>query len=730
MKLKKDRILSALIAVAGAGVAGATFAQEKKPLQAASTGSSTDKDRPNIVFILTDDQKYDAMGFMNHYPWLKTPNIDRIRNEGVYYKNSFVTLSMCAPARAGFLTGTYPQVNGVTTNVEGREFNQNKTPSFPLVLQQNGYKTSFFGKWHLDHSNKPRKGFDRWVSFSGQGKYNGNTLNIDGKEVNNPGYITDELTNYALDFIDKNADKPFCVYLSHKAVHQPFTPAVRHKSLYKGDTVPRKESFSDNLADKPAWQRVQRGPEELYRLRYNNAYEPPAKTNPRVYNKENGSHPNTKDYLRSIASVDEGIGKIYEMLEKKGILENTAIIFAGDNGYLLGEHQRGDKRVHYNESMRIPLVMRLPGRIPAESTIDEIVLNIDVAPTILDMAGVEPPAIMQGKSMLPLFDEKKPQWRDSFLFTYWRDLIPTLPRIVAVRTDRYVYSTYPDIDDLDELYDLQNDPYEMTNLAASPEHAPLVKKLAAKIKELQEETKYKKMVARPRPEPKWGVKEGLICDISFDKGLDVKDKSSVGNDPEVTGGSISKGLNGPAFSFDGKSKISFPWNKNVTPDKGSYIIDTLVRPTADGVIAAQGNEYRGLMLYVDGGCPGVMMKEYKFRMQFIDAQTSFKGEWVHIVAQMKQYHNKFSLWVNGKLIAEEQAMWPIHQVHPGIGGLTLGSDPAGKIDPKEISPMKFKGDMQYFRIYRQPDATDIVNNAKKLALSFDSGKPRAKMIKQ
>jgi len=680
--------------------------------------------KPNIVFILTDDQKYDAMGFMQHYPFLKTPNIDRIRHEGVHYKNSFVTLSMCAPARAGFLTGTYPQVNGVCTNVEGREFNQHKTPSFPLVLQQNGYKTSFFGKWHLDHSNKPRKGFDRWVSFSGQGKYNGNKLNIDGKIVNNPGYITDELTDYALDFIDKNADEPFCVYLSHKAVHQPFTPAKRHKSIYKGDTVPKKDNFFDNLADKPAWQRVQRSREELYRLRYNNTCEVPSKKKPRPYNKENGSHPNTKDYLRSIAAVDEGIGKIYDMLEKKGVLDNTAIIFAGDNGYMLGEHQRGDKRVHYNESMRIPLIARLPGVIPANSTIEKMVLNIDVAPTLLDMAGAKAPAIMQGKSTLPLFDKTtETPWRDSFLFTYWRDLIPTLPRIVSVRTEQYVYTTYPDIDDLDELYDLKNDPYEMTNLAASPEHAPLIKKMAAKLKQLQKETKYKKNVERPRPEPDWGVKEGLICDINFENGLQSKDNSPIRNNPKVTGGKLVDGMTGKAFSFDNNSKISFKWNKEVTPDKGSYTIETLIRPTADGVIAAQGNDARGLMLYVDEGCLGVMMKEYKFRMQFIDSHESFTGEWVHIVAQMKQYHNKFSLWVNGKLIAQEQAMWPIHGVHKGIGGLTLGSDPSGKIDPLEISPMKFNGDMQYFRIYRQADATDIVNNAKKLGLYGKSGKP-------
>ena len=690
----------------------------------ANTMLAADKG-PNIIFILTDDQKYDAMGFMGHYPFLKTPNIDRIRNEGVHFKNSFVTLSMCAPARAGFLTGTYPQVNGVCTNVEGREFNQNKTPSFPLLLQRAGYETGFFGKWHLDHSNKPRLGFDRWVSFSGQGKYNGNDLNIDGKLVHNPGYITDELTDYALDFIDKNSDKPFCVYLSHKAVHQPFTPAKRHSSLYKGETVPKKESFFDNLKDKPKWQRVNLPPEKLYRLRYNNTHETPAVKSPRPYTKENGSHPHTKDYLRAIAAVDEGIGKIYALLENKKILDNTVIIFAGDNGYLLGEHQRGDKRVHYNESMRIPLIMRYPAKIPAHSTLDQMVLNIDVAPTILDIAGVEAPEIMQGESCMPLFDKsKKTPWRDAYLFTYWRDLIPTLPRIVAVRTDRYVYTTYPDIDDVNELYDLENDPHEMRNLATSPEHAEIVKAMEQKIEELKKETKYKKIVPRPRPEPQWGVQEGLICDLEFKQGLNSKDQSVIANKVKINNGQIVDGLNAKALRFGDDTSVSFSWHKEVTPDKGSYVIETLVRPSSDGVICAQGNEYRGLMLFIEDGCPGLMMKEYKFRMQFIDAQKSFMNQWVHLVAHVEQYHNKISFWVNGKRIAKEQMMWPIHGVHKGIGGLTLGADPSGKIDPKEISPLKFHGDMQYFKIYRQKDLSSIVAKAQKLALNYQNGKER------
>jgi N-acetylglucosamine-6-sulfatase len=254
------------------------------------------------------------MGFMGHYPFLKTPNLDRIRKEGTHLKNAFATLSMCAPSRASFLTGTYPHVHGVNTNVEQREYNPDKTPSFPMVLQAAGYKTAFMGKWHMDHSTSPRRGFDHWISFAGQGKYHGNKLNIDGKNVHNPGYITDELNKYALNFIRSQSESPFCLYLSHKAVHQPWDAAPRHKELYKGEVVPHQDNFKDNLADKPSWQKVSRSRDKLYRLRYDDSYSAPKRVSPKPYSKENGAHPGTKEYLRCIASVDDGIGLIYDLL--------------------------------------------------------------------------------------------------------------------------------------------------------------------------------------------------------------------------------------------------------------------------------------------------------------------------------------------------------------------------------------------------------------------------------
>lgn len=670
--------------------------------------------KPNIIFILTDDQRYDAMGFMGTYPFLETPNIDRIADEGVHFTNSFVTISLCGPSRAAFLTGTYPHVNGVSTNAEGREFNPLKTPTFPMLLRENGYRTAFIGKWHMDHSRAPRQGFDHWVSFSGQGNYNGNDLNIDGKEVRNEGYITDELTQYAIDFIKKNSKEPFCLYLSHKAVHGPFTPADRHKNQYQEGRFPELPSYSDDLSGKPAWQRIRMPAEDDYRIRDNNPRIvkkriPAGHFNPKVGAKSMG-----KNYLRAISAVDEGVGRLYEVLESEGMLENTCIIFAGDNGYMLGEHHRGDKRVPYNESMRIPWVMRLPQRIPPGSKVDEMILNVDLAPTLLDLAGVDPPAIMQGRSVLPLFRANKPEWRDSFLFTYWPDLMPNLPRMLSVRTERYVYSTYPDLDDIDELYDLERDPYEMRNLVELPEYAGLLETMQSKLDANKAAWDYREIVPRPRPEPNWPVRNGLLCDLSFSeaRAVEVRDAAGIAGKPTIKGGSITRGMNGSALKFDAATEVLIPWEAHISPDKGSYIIETLVRPSRDGVIAAQGNDKRGIMLYIENGRPGFVLVGSKGRRIFVDAKTEHTDKWVYLVAQVRNHENRIRLWVNGELAGDVFMMWPFNGFMKHLGGMTLGHDPGGMIDPREISPLRFTGEMEYFRIHRETELDGILARQK------------------
>jgi len=490
----KRRVFLRAAGLAGAGAlsgcltkSGPGAATKARPGGGASEAAATT--RPNIIFILTDDQRWDAMSCMGH-PFLKTPNMDRIREEGVLYKNAFVTTSLCSPARASFLTGAYAHSHGVIGNW-GCEFDHDETPSFPRALQESGYETAFVGKWHMAKHARPRPGFDYWLSFRGQGVYTDPTLNENGREFKASGYMTDLLTGYAVKFIKRERKKPFCLYLSHKAVHGPFTPAPRHKDSYPDATIPEPPNAKDTFEGKPAWlrggvadPRQKTAPKDVPKAIEPKEYDPRA--------------PKRLDYLRALSAVDEGIGRIFKVLEEAGELENTVIMFAGDNGYFHGEHGRGDKRLMYEESLRIPLIMRYPAAVKPGSTVERMVLNIDVAPTLLALAGAQPPKTVQGRSPVPLLAGDARNWRTSFLYEYWVDLMDRIPRMLGVRTEDWKLIRYPDIDDMDEMYDLRNDPHEMTNLALDPKYADRHRQLGAELDRLIKETGYG---ARPIPEP-------------------------------------------------------------------------------------------------------------------------------------------------------------------------------------------------------------------------------------
>ena len=655
-------------------------------------------EKPNIILILVDDLRYDAMGFTGKYPFLKTPNIDRLRAEGVHFQNAFCTHSLSAPSRATILTGTFPQVNGVITNQEGREFNPDKTPSFAQILQHENYKTAFIGKWHMANNNNPRKGFDYWCSFSGQGNYYGNDLNINGEVVRNDGYITDELNKYALEFIEKNADKPFCLYLSHKAVHQPFIPAERDKDLYTNDLVPEPASWSDNMVSKPAWQRIEPNMDQRRRIRDKdlNSITPvkirkfgpwPAKT----------GKGEQKNYLRCLSAVDKGLGEIYDLLKKKGILENTVIVFAGDNGYFHGEHGKGDKRLAYNESMRIPMVMRYPKVAKAGQLVTEMVLNADIAPTFLDLAGVRIPPQMQGKSILPLLRGQTEGWRQSFLFTYWPDLIYFIPRITAIRTEKYLYSKTPDNNDIDELYDEQNDPAELNNLAENPKFAKLKQQLSEELEALKKTTGYHDVIPRPDPEPVITVKTGEVFSVDF------KDFSFNGQPDKVIrlqgvkriteNGKICAGFSGDAIAIiDNKPDFD--------PSLGTFIVDCVVKPNSpNGVIASAGSQEDGWALFLENGMPGFVVSHGGY-LQFVDGATIITGKWSHLVAVIENYKNVISLYADGKLLEKRQMLLPVQSITGKKGDIVLGVDADALIDPKEISNYKFEGLIKQISIYR------------------------------
>lgn len=441
----------------------------------ASTNLIAQETKPNIVFILVDDLAYDALESTGRYPFLKTPNINRLQKEGVTFNNFFCTMSLSSPSRACFLTGMYPHMHGVTQNNEKVDANWDKYPPYTKYLQANGYETAFIGKMHqasLSGKDQVRPGFDYWLSFRGQGHYYKNVFNENGIEFTNNEYVTDVLTDYTEKWLleKRNKNKPFNLCLWHKAVHGPFTPAIRHKGLFINDTLPQppRKNGVETYIGKPEWQKKKKS---LYK----------------IWDKDpqwNAKFKEPINILETLLAVDESVGEVYKTLEKMNQLDNTIIIFSSDNGYFMGEHGYWDKRISYDESMRIPMIIRYPAKIKAGSSINKICLNTDIAPTILQMTGAKIPDYMQGKSMLPLFkNENKEKWRKSFLFEYFvDDEYPYAgPTQLALRTDRYKLVDNNLDNDIDELYDLKNDPGEMNNLINNPKYKTILLSLRSEM---------------------------------------------------------------------------------------------------------------------------------------------------------------------------------------------------------------------------------------------------------
>ena len=438
---------------------------------------------PNIVFIVVDDMRWDEMHVAGH-PVLETPNMDRLAREGMRFLNAFATTPLCSPSRASLLTGQYARTNGIIDNTARPSHD---LPTFPRELQRAGYATGFFGKWHMGNDDSPRPGFTRWVAMPGQGESLDPHLKVDGARLQAKGYVTDVLTDYVEQFITQAKDKPFLAYLAHKAIHpnivqqndgtlgpvpgQPggFVPAERHRGRYKNSVMPRRPNAFKPPVDKPALMR------HIGNL-------PPL-------GRETAT---TDDEMRGRAEmllgVDDSLGRILAALEKAGTLDNTVIVFTSDHGYFYGEHGLNEeRRLAYEETIRIPLLVRYPPRVKAGAVASEMVLTIDLAPTLLELAGVASLPGMQGRSLAPIFNGNAAAWRDSFLVEYYSDTV--FPRILkmgysAVRTTKAKYIEYRDLTGMNELYDLDADPYEEHNLIASPARAALLKKMQSELERL------------------------------------------------------------------------------------------------------------------------------------------------------------------------------------------------------------------------------------------------------
>jgi N-acetylglucosamine-6-sulfatase len=446
---------------------------------------------PNIVVILVDDLRWDDLGIAGH-PFVETPAIDRMAREGVRFLNAFATTPLCSPSRASILTGQYAHTHGIVDNT-ARDAASHRLKTLALPLQQAGYRTAFFGKWHMGNDDSPRPGFTHWVAMRGQGEALDPQFNVNGTRVRENGYVTDLLTDHVLRFVRQTGNEPFLVFLAHKALHpnivqhddgstsavpgqgEGFIPAPRHQGRYADAPLPRRPSVGPAPVRKPALLRSLPGVPPLG----------PATATP---------DRDIRGRLEMLLAVDESLDRIVATLKEAGTLDRTVIVVMSDHGYFYGEHDLNEeRRLAYEESARIPLIVRYPPLAPAGATPGELVQAIDLAPTVLELAGVSDPTPRQGKSLVPLLRGEQPPWRKSVLIEYYSDTV--FPRIrnmgyQAVRTERYKYIHYLELPGMDELYDLESDPHELDNLIGSARERDLLPALQAELARLQKETAY------------------------------------------------------------------------------------------------------------------------------------------------------------------------------------------------------------------------------------------------
>ena len=454
--------------------------------------ASPEPTRPNVIVILVDDLRWDDIGIAGH-PFSQTPAIDRLAREGARFLNAFVATPLCSPSRASILTGQYVHTNGIIDNT-ARDSASHRLSTFAIPLMTAGYRTGFFGKWHMGNDDSRRPGWTRWVAMRGQGEAVNPNLNIDGERVATQGYVTDVLTDQVIDFMRQSRGTPFMVFLAHKALHPNvaqrddgsvaqlqdqaagFIPADRHRGRYASAVVPRRPNALEPPQRKPALQRAIPGLPPL----------DPSTGTPDT---------DVRDRLEMLIAVDESLARIDSVLRETGEAENTVVILTSDHGYFYGEHGLNEeRRLAYEETIRIPLIMRYPRWTTVNATPGQMAQTIDLAPTILALAGVSDTVRRQGASLVPVLEGNAPPWRSSSLIEYYTDQV--FPRTLtmgyqAVRTERHKYIHYVELPGMDELYDLEADPFEQNNLIGTDEGQRLLPGLQAELARLQQETGYR-----------------------------------------------------------------------------------------------------------------------------------------------------------------------------------------------------------------------------------------------
>jgi arylsulfatase A-like enzyme len=443
-------------------------------------------ERPNVLVVLTDDMRWDALGVVQNeqgeaalFPWFKTPHLDRLATEGVRFANAFCTTSLCSPSRASFLSGRYAHQHQVLNNFTDYP---NDLPSYPAGLRAAGYETAYIGKWHMgEDDDRKRPGFDFWMSHKGQGNYFDNEFNIDGERKVIKGYYTTVVTDAAIAWMSRKHDKPWLLVLGQKAPHGgPIVPEPKFERAFDSETIKKPENAGDYTAasGKPKWL------EESFPTWHGLG-------GPLYGQKEYSKF--VRAYLGTIGSIDESVGRMYRALKDSGELDKTLIVFTSDNGFAIGEHGRVDKRTAYEESLRIPLLVRYPPISKGGTVVSSMVLSLDLAPTLLDVCGAKPLPKADGRSWKPLLAGDAAGWRSAFFYEYnYEAQFPYTPNVRAVRTSEWKYIRYPHGDGepdrhAAELYHLKTDPLERKNLAGDVANAGKVKEMSALLDRLMKE---------------------------------------------------------------------------------------------------------------------------------------------------------------------------------------------------------------------------------------------------
>lgn len=428
-------------------------------------------ERPNFVIMMTDDQRYDSMSCAGN-EILQTPNMDRLADGGMRFVNMFVTNSLCAPSRATLLTGLYSHAHGVIDN-KGQRIAADQ-PILSDLLREGGYEVAFCGKSHVAGALRDRQ-WDYYFGFKGQGRYLEPIIadGVDGEDRPYEGYMDDVVTDHALAWLQRDHERPFCLFLWFKAPHRSWIRARRHHDLFRGDTITKPSTYDDDLAGFPGKPRAF------------------AEADNRIgtFDDVRSLEGFVKDYYATLVAVDENVGRVLDTLKEAGHWDDTCILYTSDNGFFHGEWRAFDKRLMHEPSIRVPLLLHYPQRVPRGFLCDQMVLNVDIAPTVLDLAGLEVPDWMHGRSVVPLVEARSVDWRTDWLYEYYEFPGPhSVRKHRGVRSERYKYIHYYEEPEEFELYDLTTDPEERDNLYGRPEHAALTEELRQRLIALRAET--------------------------------------------------------------------------------------------------------------------------------------------------------------------------------------------------------------------------------------------------